>query len=227
MTLWIVTFRWGNKFPLDDVRKLRDGFARRLAEPHEFVCITDDATVLMKSDIRSGTLRDPELTHIRGCFARLRLFDPDYQFDLGVAAGDRIVCCDLDVVVTGALAPLFNRHDPFLILQGANALNPCPYNGSLWALFAGYRPDVWRDFSLDAARRVPYHEFPDDQGWMAARMPGAAGWRVGKPSGVYAYQKPGWPPGDDLPADARMVVFPGWRSPQRFKHLPWVRQHWC
>ncbi len=173
---------------------------------------------------------DLPLTKIKGCFARLRMFDPLYQENIEIVAHskiDRIVCMDLDTVITGPLDPLFDRDETFLILQGANAANPCPFNGSLMMLRAGHHSEVWSDFSLEKARAVPFYEFPDDQGWIHHMLPNAAGWKVGAESGVYAFQKPGWPKGDDLPADARMVVFPGWRSPEKFKHLKWIKENWA
>lgn len=204
---------WGTKYSSDYVDKLQAGIRRHLTQPHRFEVFTPSP-------------EDSHLTKIKGCFVRLRMFDPAWQEVNGIVAGDRIVCIDLDVVITGPLDPLFNRPEPFMILQGANAANPCPYNGSLWMLRAGYRPDVWTDFSLEAAAKVPFYEFPDDQGFLAHKLPNEMGWKVGSPSGVYAFKKPGWPKGDNLPADARMVAFPGWRSPEKFKELPWVKEHW-
>ena len=61
----------------------------------------------------------------------------------------------IDAVVTGPIDPLLDRRDGFTILQGVNASNPCPYNGSLWMLAAGWRPDVWSQFSLEAAECPP------------------------------------------------------------------------
>lgn len=210
--LHIVTFHWGDKYGPEYVERLAAGVARHVHQPHKF-------------EILAPHPSDEHLTKIPGCFARLRLFDPFWQFIQGLdGSDDRIVCMDLDTVITGPLDPLF-RPEPFLILQGANSANPCPYNGSLWALKPGYRPDVWADFSIEAAQRIPAHSFPDDQGWMAHKLPGAAGWKAGE-GGVYAMGKPGWPKGTDLPADARIVVFPGWRDPAKFAHLPWVKEHW-
>jgi hypothetical protein len=213
VTLHCVTWLWGRKYGLGDIAKLRAGLERNIAAPFRFFVVRPQA-------------EDQHLTAINGCFARLRLFDPAWQELNGIRAGDRIVCIDLDVVVTGPLDAIFDHDDPFAILQGANAVNPCPYNGSLWQLRAGYRPDVWSDFTREAAARVPHWEFPDDQAWMHSKLSGAARWKVGPSSGIYGYQKPAWPGGDGLPADARLVVFPGWRSPEKFKHLAWVKQHW-
>lgn len=216
--LHVFTWRWATKYDADDVRKLANGIARHLKQEHRFILLDPD---------KHGGIEQPELTRHRGCFVRLQMFSPTLHERWNIEEGERIVCIDLDVVVTGPLDPLFDRPEPFVILQGANASNPCPYNGSLWMLRAGYRPDVWTDFSIEAARKVPFFEFPDDQAWLCHKLlPDAAGWEVGARSGVYAFKKPGWPNGDDLPKDARLVVFPGWRSPDKFKRLDWVKRHW-
>jgi hypothetical protein len=168
--------------------------------------------------------RDEGLTTIPGCFARLRCFDPEWQARQGIAPGDRILNLDLDLVVTGELDSLIERPEPFVILQGVNAANPNPYNGSIWSLTAGYRPDVWSDFSLEAAGRVPWYAFPDDQAWFRAMIPEAGA--IGPSDGFYGFQKPGWPDGLDLPVNARAVAFFGRRDPSQFESLPWVRTHW-
>lgn len=170
---------------------------------------------------------DEHLTKIPGCLCRLRIFSPGWQAKHGIAEGDRIVSLDLDMVITGQLDPLFDRDDPFLILMGANASNPCKYNGSIFSFIAGYRPDVWSDFSLDAARAVPFYSFPDDQAFLYHKIPDAKGWQAGSESGAYAFRKPGWPNGEELPKDARLVAFPGWRDPEHFKHIDWIKQNWC
>lgn len=228
--LIFVTFLWGDKYSGADVAKLAGGLKRHVSQPYRFIVFTDK-----KRDVAGAEhhpICDSYLTKIPGCFARLRLFDPNFQAALGIEEGDRIVSIDLDVVITGNLDPLFERPEPFLILKGANSVNPCPYNGSLWMLRAGYRPGVWFDFSLDAAEKVkhPVHvegqaAFADDQSWFAHMMPGEAGWVAGT-DGVYAFQKKGWPGGEDLPNDARLVAFFGWRKPEKFKHLKWIQENW-
>lgn len=211
--LVIVTWLWGDKYSQTDVRKLQASVKRHLSEPHRFI-------------VAHPRPEDRHLTEIPGCFCRLRMFDVAWQKENDIEDGDRVVCMDLDSVVTGSLDQLFMRAETFMILQGANSSNPCPFNGSLMMFRASYHGDLWHEFGLDRARLIPRHEFPDDQGWIHYLMPSAPGWKVGSQSGVYAFQKPGWPKGEALPADARLVVFPGWRSPERFKHLPWVKEHW-
>lgn len=249
--LVISTWLWGDKYGPSDVLKLFSGCKRHLRQPFEFRCVTDNAATARELQTRAVTsasvsfsavdIWDHKLLTVKGCFARLRMFDPEWQHQIGLSHGDRLVCMDLDSIVTGLLDPLFNRAETFMILQGANAANPCPFNGSLMMLRAGHHPDVWSDFTLEKAQAVPFYEFPDDQGWLHHKLPKAAGWKVGSQSGVYAFMKPGWPTvqvqdigdgrqgkqTDDLPTDARLVVFPGWRSPEKFGHLPWVKQNWA
>lgn len=237
--LIVVTYLWGfGKYGEADVCKLAGGLRRHMKEPYKFVVVADgliqrgfdqDYRPQGVDDIWSIPEEDMPLTKIPGCFARLRLFDPEWQQAHDIVEGDRIVSMDLDNVITGNLYPLFHRPESFLILKGANAVNPCPLNGSVWMLRAGYRPDVWTDFSVEKASRVPYYKpaFPDDQSWFHHKMPNAGGWQVGPHSGIYGFQKPGWPKDSfDLPDNARMVAFFGWRSPDKFKHLDWVVRHW-
>ncbi len=224
--LAICTYLWGNKYDESYVEKLAAGLKRHMKEEYRFICISDkDVDVPGVINYKIPEV-DRYLLERKGCFARLRLFDPRYQAKLGLTG--RVVSIDLDVVVCGDLYPLFYRSESFMILQGANAKNPCPYNGSLWMIRAGYRPDVWNMFSTEAAEKVPAYEFSDDQGWLHWCVPNASGWRAGSASGVYAFRKPGWPPGaDDLPEDARLVCFPGWRDPSQFTDVPWIGYHWA
>jgi hypothetical protein len=223
--LIVTTWLWGERFTPDDVRKLRAGVARNLREPHLFVCFTDCRFEI--DGVYAFPILDLGLTQIPGCFARLRLFDPEIQNLLFPVADptNRIVNIDLDSIITGPLDCLFGGYQDFIILQGANLANPCPYNGALWMLRPGVHPEVWREFSPAVASTIAHHEFPDDQGWLWHKVPNAAGWPVGAASGVYVFNKRGWPPGDMLPAGARVVTFVR-HSPDEFVRLPWVRKHW-
>ncbi len=238
--LIITTWLWGDKYDATYVAKLQVGLRRNMKAggndvPFRLICFTSKVSGQPEyiQHHEWGRLelwplppQSAHLTKAKGCFARLAIFDPEWQRAIGVTPDDRLVNIDLDLVVTGNCAPLFYSPDPFLIFQGANASNPCPYNGSLWMLRPGYRPDVWTDFSLEAAAAVPFYQFPDDQGWLAHKIPNAPGWRAGKDSGVYAFQKPGWPGGFGLPNGARLVAFPGSGDPKKQIHLEWVRRHW-
>ncbi len=228
MQLLIATYLWGSSFTTDYVYKLRAGLRRNLTTPHAFVVVTDDPS---RFDIPAIAIPPPdkELLSTPGCFARLRLFDPWFQTKLEKECGefDRLVCIDLDTVVTGDCAPLFDRPEPFVIMQGGNSSNPNPYGGALMMLRPGEHENVWKGFSLEAAEKTPHFAFPDDQGWLAATIPDAPAWKVGPESGVYCFKKPGWKTGDALPPDARLVTFRGNNPPSRHTHLDWVRRHWA
>lgn len=224
--LTVLTFWWGEKYSPIYVARLASGLRRHLHQPYRFVCVHGRGLV-PPPGIETAPLADPGLCTIPGCFARLRTFSPEWQREVGIEAGGRIVCLDLDIIITGSLDPLFDRDEDFVILTGANASNPCRFNGSVLMLRAGAHAEVWSTFSLEAARRAKFFSFPDDQGWLWHTIPDAAGWQVGAESGIYAFSKPGWPDGDvRLPEDARLVAFPGARDPSHYMQLGWVQQHW-
>lgn len=225
----VLTWLWGAKYEVEYLNRLVRGVKRNLSLPHRFFVMTERERVLdLPAGIERHAIKDPLLTKERGCFARLRMWDEDWQ-------GNRRIDCpmfnlDLDCVITSKLDELFMKHmtskNDFVILQGVNSTNPCPYNGSVMMLRPHTNGNIWYDFSLDAARKLPYFDFPDDQGWLWQKVPNA-GKFTPQDDGIYAFQKPGWPEGDALPTNAKIVGFPGWRDPAKFVHLPWIREHWC
>ena len=206
----VIVWVWGRKYGPEYIERLAAGIKRNL----------DDCTFTVCRPLPE----DEYLTEIPGCLCRLRTFDPCWQKSMGFKRGERILCLDLDLIVTGRLEPLFDREEPFVILQGVHTSNPCRMNGSVWMTTAGYRPDVWTDFSVEAANAVPFYQFAEDQAWFAAKMPDAGAY--GPATGVYAMKKPGWPRNDVLPSGARIVAFPGGRDPSDFVHLEWVKRNW-
>jgi hypothetical protein len=221
-----VTWLWGSMYSPLYVDRLAEAVRRNTTMDVRFICVTDNPAheFCDEVDVVSSVI-DPHLTHIKGCFARLRLFDPLWFARLGIITGDRVVNLDLDMVIVANIDEILWRKEPFVILQGVNNPDhPCPFNGSVWSLQAGYRPDVWRSFSVEAAAKVPKARFADDQGWMHHMMPAAAAYSVH--DGVYAFMKAGWPGGTLLPYNARIVAFPGARDPSQFTEVPWIRKHW-
>jgi hypothetical protein len=225
MALNIITWLWGDKYGTKDVSRLANAAANYLRCDHRFYLFSDRRHFGLPSHIRVSAISDPNLC-ARHCFCRLRMFDPIWQGWHGMDG--KIISLDLDVIITGEIDYLFAGDESFKILKGANASNPNPFNASIMMLQGGAHADVWADFDIDHAGAIPYHEFPDDQGWINYKLPGAAGWQVGAASGIYAFKKPGWPSGqgDELPDDARIVTFIGSRKPQQFEYLPWIRKYW-
>lgn len=224
----ICTWLWGDKYSLDYVYKLKAGVSRYLKQPHRFMVMTErERDWSPPAGIERHAIKDPNLLVHKGCFARLRMFDSGWQENRKI--DDRLVCLDLDIIITGALDPLFDRTENFVILGGVNSRNPCPYNGSVMMLRPGYNEMVWSMFSYQEACKMKFYEFPDDQGWIAHMLPkdAVATWQAGRTSGIYGFMKPGWITGDRLPDQARIVAFPGKREPKDFRHLDWVKKHWA
>lgn len=222
----ICTWLWGNKYNASYVNKLAAGVRRNLQQPHRFLLMTERERKDLELDsrIERHAIKDPDLLRYRGCFVRLRIFDPSWQASRSLDGP--IVNLDLDIVITGELDALFDRPESFVILQGANSMNPCPFNGSVFMFKPGCHANLWTDYSPRAVSKIPKYSFPDDQGWFHAKVSNAGAWPVGSSSGIYAFRKPGWPQGDGLPADAKIVAFPGGNDPFSYQHLDWVKEHW-
>lgn len=217
----VISWLWGSKYTVNDVTRLATAVKKNLRAPHRFHVFSDVAYSL--TGIETHLIRDPALAN-RSCFCRLRMFDPNWQAAFNMKGW--ILSLDLDLVITGGLDDLLMTTSRFKILQHVNAVNPNPFNASVMLLRTGYHAEVWRDFSLEKANAAPFHEFPDDQGWIWFKLPKADGWRAGRESGIYGFQKPGWPPGMSLPQDARIVSFIGKRKPGMYKQLLWVKKYW-
>jgi hypothetical protein len=226
-SLTVCTWLWGTgKYTSVYVERLHAGLRKHMREPFRFLLMTERERVIdLPEGIERHAIKDPQLTEIKGCFARLRMFDPGWQKNRDIRG--RVLCLDLDVVITRSLAGLFDRLESIVLLSGANSINPCPYNNSVFMFQAGKHTDLWSDFSLDAVAGINKFVFPDDQGWFWHKLGNhAPKWQAGSKSGIYAFRKPGWPPGDRLPSDAKIVAFPGHRDPAQFTNLPWVKEHW-
>jgi hypothetical protein len=224
VALFVCSWLWGKKWPSVYVERLFAGVARNLKQDFRSVLVTDQVGYAGADVVLQIETEDRPLLEVPGCLVRMRMFDPAWQARIGARTGDRIVCIDVDAVITGQIDPLFDRDDEFTIMQGFNTTNPCPFQGSLWMFRAGERHDVWSDFSYEAARLVPFHGIPDDQGWLHSRFPNACAWTTEE--GAYAFKKKGWIGGRrKLPDNARVVVFPG-RDPGKYPDVSWIRQHW-
>lgn len=233
----VVTFKWKpyagyrSTFPAGAVNTLAAMVARHYRGPHKFWCITDDkqgidsSVEVMKlwddlADIPNptGPKRNPS------CYRRLKLWDPRMH----QLIGERILCLDLDCVITAEVTPQWDRDEPFMAWGDTRKDNH--YNGSMVLLRAGAMPEVWTDFdpkrSPDQARRAGY--FGSDQGWLSYKLgPGYPRW--GKRDGVYSFRNhlQAHDP-RRLPDNARIVMFHGHVDPwdREAQRLPWVQQHY-
>ncbi len=232
----VVTFKWKpypgyrSQFGPEAVNTLAAMVARHYSGEHRVLCITDDPagidssidTMALWDDLAdvpnpSGPNRNPS------CYRRLKLFAPEMR-DL---IGERIVCLDLDVVITGNLDPLWDRADDFICWGDTRRDNH--YNGSMFLLRAGTRTAVWKGFdpltSPATARAAGY--FGSDQGWLSYKLgPGEHRWT--KRDGVYSFRNHIDRDGGRLPRDARIVFFHGHVDPwdKDAQRLGWVKEHY-
>jgi hypothetical protein len=211
------------------VNTLRAMVARHFPHPHRFICVTDDPTgidprveiVPLWNDF--ADVPSPHGKKNPSCYRRLRAFHPD----IASVFGRRFVSLDLDCVVTGDLTPLWDRPEAFVAYGDTGPKSF--YNGSMFMLTAGARPQVWERFdprtSPDASVRAGF--WGSDQGWMALCL-GTGEARWSKRDGVYSYRNEIQPRRHSLPEDARIVIFHGRLDPWTSEagQMSWVREHY-
>lgn len=234
--LSVCTFLWadysrqrGYAFDEGHVITLRNMVQRHLHIPHEFVCITD------KDHIADGIRCVPldDRTHVPGtCGRKLTVWAPDAASRIGA----RILSLDLDMVIVDDITPLVDRpedvvmfHNPNYHAGGRRAF----FQGSIQLLTSGSRPHVWDEFHLpDAPIRINSRFGGFEQAWLSETLPWDEAYWDDK-DGIYGAGRIGdWSNKtvvDDLPKNARIVVFPGAREPSqdavKTKH-PWVERHY-
>lgn len=218
---------------------------RHAGEPHELVCVTDDPKGIDKR-VRVITpqgewqtlweqwarIPNPSSPVNPSCYRRLALFHPEAA---RLFQAEYLVSMDLDVVITGALQPLFARRENFRI-WGGQTVQPRAQvlynwaNGSLMALRAGAQPQVYTRFDPRSSPAEAHRAGcrGSDQGWISYVLgKQIAIW--GTVDGVYSYRNHILPAGGRLPAGARLVAFHGrhdpWHSDVRAQHN-WVRKHY-
>lgn len=234
--LTFVSWRWQSPvgyrsvFTPDTVYALRDMIARHYAKPHRFVCVTDQPELLLGIETIpmwefGAAIPSPFGRHNPSCYRRLRVFAPD----AGKLFGERLVSIDLDTVIVRDVTPLFDRPEDFVI-WGESDFSKQWYNGSVWMLRTGTRPQVWTQFDPETSpeRTRLAGARGSDQGWISYVLgKGEATW--GRKDGIYSFRKHIFSqPGCPLPDDARLVAFHGHVDPwsYRAQQFKWVRDHY-
>lgn len=236
--LSVVTYKWRpapgyrSIYGPETVNTLRRMVARHYPQPHRFVCVTDDADgidagidiVPLWSD--HAGIPSPHGGKNPSCYRRLRAFSPE----IAGVFGSRFVSLDLDAVVVGDLAPLWDRPDDFVIWGDTNPQPGSHYNGSMLLMSAGARRQVWDRFD---PVRSPIESkaagcWGSDQGWISYCL-GAGEPRWTTADGVYSFRNHLQSGRSPLPADARIVLFHGRIDPwsPEAQQLPWVKRNYC
>lgn len=144
----VACVRVGQKYTADDVLRLRDGVARNLSLPYEFVCISDTPIKGVKC---IGA--DPSLP---GWWQKLMLFKP------GVLSGEALYF-DLDTIITGDLTRAVEWQGFGIISDWWTPM----FNSSVMRL-TGNEWHVWEKFQPRFMQFVR-----GDQDYITGVMPGA------------------------------------------------------
>jgi hypothetical protein len=213
--LTVCCFKWRpvgpyrSTFGPDTVNTLAGMVRRHYADPHRFLCITDDAEGLDSSiDVlpiwrHLADVPNPMGVRRPSCYRRLTLFDPA----MAPIVGKRVVWLDLDCVVTNDLRPLWNRPEDVVLWGGTH--QKTPYNGSMVLLTVGARPKVWARFHpvLSPRQTRAAGFYGSDQAWLSYVLgPKEARWT--QADGVYSFPCDVEPRGL-LPPASRIVFFHG------------------
>lgn len=227
--LWRAPKGYRSQFGAKHVNILASMVSRNYAAPHRFICVTD-APDGINSDIEIVPLWNDH-AHIPSphgpgnpsCYRRLKAFSAEAE----EMFGKRFVSIDLDTVIVGDLAPIFDRTEDFIIWGDTNPSTP--YNGGLFMMTAGARRQVWETFdparSPTVARKMGY--FGSDQAWIGACL-GKKEAKWGTADGVYSYRNHIKHTGGRLPPGARIILFHGQTDPDHdaAQRHSWVRDHY-
>lgn len=217
------------------VNTLRNMVRRNLHLPHRFSCITDDAEGL-DDDIRVipiwedyADVPNPSLMMGPSCYRRLKLFSEEAR----ALIGERILCLDLDMVITADITTLIDVPDDLVMADGislekdSQKRSPyCRYNGSMMLLTAGMNTHVWTEFDPLTSPQIAHRagQKGSDQGWISHCMgPGVRTWK--REHGIYSFRNHIMPRPWACPRDARVVLFHGRIDPwsAQAQTLGWVR----
>lgn len=234
----VVTFKWKkpgyrSAFTSINVNTTKRMVARWYPEPHKFICVTDDPNGL-DEDIHyiplwndHANVPNPSWPSGPSCYRRLKVLS---EWFAELIQCERIVCLDLDAVITSLMTPIFNRTENFLIWQTGNP--QIPFCASMFMFKAGAYEWIWKDFDPKLSPRLSITSgMPgSDQAWLAYCLgKSIPGW--GTKDGVYGYKDHILKHHDGrLPVNARAVMFTGkpdpWEGPALQKS-PWIRDHYC
>ena len=242
-SLHIVCYRWGERYSVEYVNKLRAMVARNLSIPHTFHCLTDNPAKL-RDDIVPHQL--PE-KHFQNTFNKLMTFQPNFL----KLEGQLLVFLDIDLVIVDKIDFLADNPEDDFKICGRNWVKKggCRGNSSVYRLRVGTHTHVWKEFSKNPDSIID--KFRGDQNWLDSTIEKYAWFpdekivsfkRHCKAKGHFLFGKWGDKKGlttanigkSTLPPGVAIVAFHGVPNPPdvmnhrygRWRHAPFVREYW-
>ena len=231
--LTVVCFFWRDRsrrrsytFTPEHVRIWDRMVARHLTIPHRRVCVTHRPDLI---DFMETAQLDPA-KHVPGtCFVRLMLRRPDFG---DILKADRILSLDLDCVIVDSLDPLVSRTEDAVFWRNPNYPQPrrAFYQTSIQLFTPGARSQLWTDFDpVETPKWVNRRFGGAEQAWVSEKLPwDEAYWTDA--DGIYGSMRLGGAGvGTELPNNARIVFFPGYREPSQpemMQRHPWIEENY-
>lgn len=225
MTLSVVCWRWGTLFSAEYVNILRNMLERHLHSPHQLYCITDDPNGI---DERVKTLEMPRTDEFR---CRRRMWQ--YSRHRVAEFGERMLCIDLDVVITADITELLNRTEPLVCWRVSYAN---VFSGSFILQTPGALNGAWQNYRDDPfgyPKSTGLHN-ASDQAMINQYLKGkqVATWTEAdgiRPFFGKGYERFGGINGKttQLPSGTKIVVLGSEdKHIMDERKLPWVKDHW-
>jgi hypothetical protein len=153
----VLCVRFGTKYGVDYVERLRNMVSRHLTVPYEFFCLTDDPTPIAGVKL----LVQPNAKYARPWWHKVHMFDPS----LGLQG--RILYFDLDVIIHANIDKLVDFQDQeFRGIRDFNRKYHKDWkilNSSTMCWPAGQHSDIYNHFMADTKRAQQMH---GDQDWI-------------------------------------------------------------
>jgi hypothetical protein len=239
----IVCMKWGTRYPAAYVNRLWSAIKRNTRHPTRLVCYTDDP---------SGVAEDVESLPIPSLVLPEKVANLPWRKmvlwakDLPGLSGD-VLFLDLDIVITGSLDEMFNYapDSTFCVIENWTQMGSGVGNTSCFRFRVGAHPYLFERMRDDGAAVIS--EFRIEQQFISAVITEKTFWPAPWCASFKHSLLPKWPlnfvRSAPLPADAKVVCFPGkpdpdeardgrWPAPwykKVYKHVrptPWIAEHW-
>lgn len=152
----ILCVRFGKKYGIDYVERLRNMVARHCTVPYEFVCLTDDDTAI--DGVR--LIVQKNAGYQKGWWHKVHMFDPDLDIQ------GRVLYFDLDIIINANIDKLVDYQDQFMGIKDFNRkFNPTWtwLNSSAMSWVHRNESEIWTKFKENPANAIV---LPGDQDWI-------------------------------------------------------------